>query len=46
MGNRRGVYRILVWKPEGRNPLEDPSVDGIIKLIFEKWEGGAWTGAI
>jgi len=21
MGERRGVYRILVWKPEGKRPL-------------------------
>jgi hypothetical protein len=27
---RRGAYRVLVGKPEGRNHLEDPSVDGII----------------
>jgi hypothetical protein len=28
--------------------LEDPSVDGriILKLIFKKWEGRAWTGLI
>jgi hypothetical protein len=24
MGKRRGVYRILVGKPEGRRPLERP----------------------
>ena len=28
MGERRGVYRVLVGKPEGRNHLEDPDVDG------------------
>ena len=21
MGERRGIYRILVWKPEGKRPL-------------------------
>jgi len=26
MGERRGVYRVLVGKPEGRNHLEDPGV--------------------
>ena len=24
MGDRRGVYRILVWKSEGKNPLGRP----------------------
>jgi hypothetical protein len=24
MGERRGVYRVLVWKPEGRRPLGIP----------------------
>jgi hypothetical protein len=28
MVKRRDVYRILVGKPEGRNHLEDPGVDG------------------
>ena len=27
-GNRTGVYRVLVGKPEGRNHLEDLGVDG------------------
>jgi len=24
MGERRGVYRVLVWKPEGKRPLGKP----------------------
>jgi hypothetical protein len=42
MGERRRVYRVLVEKPEGRNHLEDPDVDGriILKQIFDKWVGG------
>jgi hypothetical protein len=24
MGERRGVYRVLVWKPEGKRPLGRP----------------------
>jgi hypothetical protein len=31
----------LVGKPEGRDHLKDPAVDGriILKWIFEKWDG-------
>jgi hypothetical protein len=38
MGEGRGAYRILVGRPEGRNHLEDPGVDGriILKLMFKK----------
>jgi hypothetical protein len=38
----------LVGKPEGRNRLEDPDIDGriILKWIFRKWDVGAWTGLI
>jgi hypothetical protein len=25
MGERRGVYRVLVWKPEGKRPLGRPT---------------------
>ena len=33
-GERRGAYGVLVGKPEGRNYLEKPDVDGRITL---KW---------
>jgi hypothetical protein len=48
MEQGRGAYRILVGRPEGRNHLEDPGVDGriILKWIFKKWDGAAWTGLI
>ena len=48
MGERRRTYRVLVEKPEGKNHLEDPGVDGkiILKWIFKKLEWGAWTGLI
>jgi hypothetical protein len=48
MGQKRGAYRALVGKPEGRRPLEDPDVDAriILKWIFERLGGGAWTGSI
>jgi hypothetical protein len=26
----RGVYRVLVEKPEGKRPLENPGIDGRI----------------
>jgi len=42
MGERRGAYRFLVGKPEGKSHLGDPSIDGrtIIRWIFRKWDGG------
>jgi len=48
MGEGRGVYRVLVWKPEERDTFEDPGVDGMIILrwIFRKWNGGASAGLI
>jgi hypothetical protein len=41
------VYRVLVGKPEGKNHLEDPGVDGriILRWIFRKWYVGVWTGS-
>jgi hypothetical protein len=41
MGERRGAYKALVGKPEGKNHLEDPGVDEriILKWIFERFEG-------
>jgi hypothetical protein len=48
-GDSRGVYRVLVGKPEGeRFHLEDQGVDGriILRYIFRKWNEGAWTGSI
>ena len=48
MEERRSVHRALVWKPEERDHLEDPSVDGRIILgwIFRKWDLGIWIGSI
>jgi hypothetical protein len=48
MRERRGVYRVLVGKPKGKDHLEDSGVDGriILRRIFRKWEGEAWTGLI
>jgi hypothetical protein len=42
MGERRNVYRALVEKPEGKNHLGDPGVDGriILRWIFRKYLDG------
>jgi hypothetical protein len=48
MRERRDAYRVLVDKPEGRRPLEDPGGNAkiILKQIFENWVGRAWTESI
>jgi len=47
MGERRGVYRVLVGKPEGKNHLEDPGVDGraILRCILRNSYVRVWTGS-
>ena len=45
-GERRGVYRVLVGKFEGKKPLGRPR-DGrkiILRWILRKWHVGVWTG--
>jgi len=39
VGERRGAYRILAGKCEGRDYLEDPGIDKriILKLIFRMY---------
>jgi len=46
-GERRGVYRVLVGKPEGKNHLRDPGVDGrlIVRWILRKCDVGLRTGS-
>jgi hypothetical protein len=48
MGERRGVYRVIMGKAEGKNHWGDPGVDGriILRWLFRKWEEGDWTGSI
>jgi len=48
MGEGRGVYRVMVGKPEGKRPIEHQGVDGriILSWIFRKWDVGEWTGLI
>jgi hypothetical protein len=49
MGQRRGAYRALVGKSEGRRPLRRPRHrwEDNIKMYLREvgWEG-AWTGSI
>jgi hypothetical protein len=46
MGEERGVYRVLMGKPEGKNHWGDPGVDGLIILgrISRRWYVGILTG--
>jgi len=46
MGEERGVYRVLVEKPEGKNHWGDLGVDGWIILgwISRRWCVGMWAG--
>jgi len=46
MGERRGVYRVLVGKPEGKRPLKCLNRRIILRWTFRKWDMGAWTGLI
>jgi len=47
LGERRVLYRVLVGKPEERDCLEEPGIDGkiILRWIFRKWDVGIWTGS-
>jgi len=47
MGEKRGVYRVLVGKPEGKRLYRGPGVHGkiILRWIFRKWDVGVWTGS-
>jgi hypothetical protein len=48
MGEGRGVYRILVGRPEGRRPLGRPRLrwDDNIKMNLQEMGWEAWTGLI
>jgi len=48
MGERRGVYRVLVGKPEGKRPLgrHRRRWEDKIKLGLTGSGRGAWTGLI
>ena len=44
---RRGVYRVLVGKPEGKRPLgrPRPRLEGNIKMEIQGMGLGLWTGS-
>jgi hypothetical protein len=48
MGERRGAYRILVGRPEGRRLLGRPRRrwENNIKMDLQEVGWGAWTGLI
>ena len=45
MVKRRGVYRVLVGKPEEKMPLRRPTrrLEGNIKMDLQEVRWGAWT---
>ena len=45
MRERRGVYRVLVGKPEEKRPLGRHRHKWmiILKKIYRKWDVGVWT---
>jgi len=47
MGEKRGVYRVLMGKPEGKRLHRGPAIYGkiILRWIFRKWDVGVWTGS-
>ena len=47
-GERRGVYRDLVGKPDGRRPFRRPRDmwEDNIKVDLQEVGWGAWTGLI
>jgi len=48
MEERRNVERVLMGKPEGKNHLEDPDINGrlILRWMFRKWDNLCWLSII
>ena len=44
MGEERGVYRVLVGKPEGKRPLGRPRRRWVDNIRMDLWDVGIWTG--
>ena len=47
MGEKIGVYRVLVWKPEGKRPLGRPRPrwEDNINMDLQEVGWGVWTGS-
>jgi len=47
MGEERGLYRVLVGKPQGKRPFGRPRRrwEDNIKMDLQKVGGGVWTGS-
>ena len=47
MGDRRGVFRVVVGKPEGKRPLRRPRLrwEDNIKMDLQEVGCGVWTGS-
>ena len=47
MGERRGVYRVLAEKPEGKRPIGRPrhTWEDNIKMDLQEVGLGGWTGS-
>jgi hypothetical protein len=43
-GDRRVTFMAVVEKPEGKKPRRNWGI--ILKWIFKKWDGEAWSGWI
>ena len=44
MGEEKGVYRVLVGKPEGRRPLGRPRRRWVNNIRMDMQEMGIWIG--
>jgi len=44
MGERRGIYRVFIQKPEGKSPLGRLRCRWEDSIKMDLWEVGAWTG--
>jgi hypothetical protein len=48
MADRRGAYKVLVGKPEGKRLMGRPRHrwEDNIKMDLQKWDGKAWTAVL